>query len=237
MLGMLHNMPPRSRYYMRKVLIFRNHHPLLGPVLWLLSIQYFVTQLVVAAAWTTSFSLRRNAISDLGNTACGQYADRLVCSPLHNWMNASFIVLGVTIVLGSFLIPDEFRSKVSSRIGFYCMGLAGLGTILVGVFPENTVSALHFIGAVLPFFLGNLALVFFSYSLPLPPLFCYYTRFSGILALIAFGLFMLDHYLGLGFGGMERLTAYPQTIWLIAFGWYISLDHYRQQRGQRVTYS
>lgn len=229
-------MSPRQ-YYMRKVVIFRNRHPLLGPIFWLLSVQYFVTQVVVAAAWTAPFSLARNAISDLGNTACGQYADRMVCSPLHDWMNASFILIGITIILGSFLISDDFRQNMASRIGFYCMGLAGLGTIFVGIFPENTVSFMHFIGAALPFFFGNVALVIFSYSLGLPPGFRYFTRLLGIVALIAFVLFFLDHYLGFGMGGMERLVAYPQTIWLIVFGWYISADHYRQWRGKKASYS
>lgn len=222
---------------MHRVVVFRNRHPLIGPIFWLLSIQYFLTQFIVAAGWKTPYSLATNAISDLGNTACGHYADRFVCSPLHNWMNASFIVLGITMFIGSFFITSEFRRNRYSRIGFRFMALAGLGTILVGIFPENTVSVMHFIGAALPFFLGNLALVIFSFSLDLPPLFRMYTRLSGAIGGIAFILFFLDHYLGLGLGGMERLVSFPQTIWLIAFGWYMSLNHFRQVKNGTVTYS
>jgi hypothetical membrane protein len=225
------------RYYVRKIVIFRNRHPLIGPVFWLLSVQYFLTQLVVASAWNAPFSLKANTISDLGNTACGRFADRLVCSPLHNLMNASFVVLGLSMIIGSFLIPSGFRKTPLCRLGFYGMALAGLGTILVGLFPENTVPFMHILGAALPFFVGNVVLVLFSYVLNLPPGFRYYTRASGIVALIALVIFLFDQYLGLGLGGMERVVAYPQAIWFIGFGWYLSLNHYRQTRGSKTTYS
>ncbi|HKR81657.1 MAG TPA: DUF998 domain-containing protein [Candidatus Saccharimonadales bacterium] len=225
------------QFYAEKVVIFRDRHPLVGPIFWLLSVQYFLTQIFVAGAWSAPFSLRTNAISDLGNTDCGTFAHRLVCSPLHDWMNASFIVLGITMVVGSFLIPSEFRKNMLSRVGFYGMALAGLGTVLVGMFPENTVGYMHVLGAALPFFVGNSTLVLFSYSLSLPPGFRYYTRASGLVALAALAVFLYGQYFGLGLGGTERLIAYPQTIWLIAFGWYMSLDHYRQTKGHKITYS
>ena len=227
----------RSRqYYMKRVVIFREKHPLLGPIFWMLSVQYFLVQIVVAAAWKVPFSLMRNTISDLGNTVCAPFSDRIVCSPLHGLMNASFIVFGVTMVVGSFFITSEFRKNAWSRAGFFGMGLAGLGTVLVGIFPENTVGTMHIIGAVLPFFVGNLSLVILSHSLQLPPGFRAYTRASGYVALIALVLFTLNHYIGFGLGGLERLVSYPQALWLIAFGCYISLDHYRQMQNGKIIY-
>lgn len=225
------------RYYMHKVVIFRDRHPLIGPVFWLLSVQYFLIQIIAASAWDTHFSLKINTISDLGNTVCGVFASRLVCSPLHDAMNASFIVLGFTMIVGSFFIPSEFRKSKLCRIGFYGMALAGFGTMLVGIFPENTIGYMHIIGATLPFLFGNISLVVFSYALHLPPGFRYYTRASGLIALIALLVFLFDQYLGLGLGGMERVVAYPQALWLIAFGWYMSLNHYRQKRGSKIIYS
>jgi hypothetical membrane protein len=204
---------------------FCDRYPLIGPAVWILSIQYFIIQIIVAFAYKTTYSLRFNTISDLGNSACGIYSGMYVCSPLHNLMNASFILLGITMATGSLLIYQEFKRDNATLVGFSFMALAGLGALIVGLFPENTISFLHTFGASLPFLLGNVALVIFSLSLAIPRLLRYYTFLSGILALIALIFFYTDHYLGLGIGGMERIVAYPQTLWLIVFGVYISSNH------------
>jgi len=211
----------------KKIQNYCNRHPFVGPVFWIASIQFFLTQIVVALFWPTRYSLSQHTISDLGNTVCGVYVDRYVCSPLYSWMNASFIVLGITMVVGSALIYHEFRKSVASLVGFSFMGLAGIGTILVGLFPENTIGFLHAFGAFLPFFIGNLALLILGVFLHLTPLFRFYTIFSGIISLAAFLLLITHNYLGIGIGGMERLTAHPQTIWLIIFGLYVSMNLYR----------
>jgi hypothetical protein len=41
--------------------------------------------------------------------------------------------------------------------------------------------------------------------------------------------FASSHYLGLGEGGMERIVAYPQTLWLIFFGTYLSVTAPKDQ--------
>jgi hypothetical membrane protein len=100
------------------------------------------------------------------------------------------------------------------------MELAGFGSALVGVFPENTISQFHILGASLVFILGNLALIILGLTLKLSSTMRKYTIGSGIVALIALILFFTHTYLGLGIGGTERITAYPQTIWLIVYGLY-----------------
>jgi hypothetical membrane protein len=210
---------------MATIKTFSDRYPLIGPTIWILCVQYFVIQIIVALTYKTAYSIRFNTISDLGNSVCGNYSGRYVCSPLHNLMNASFILLGITMTTGSLLIYQEFKRDSKTLIGFSFIALAGFGTLIVGFFPENTISALHIFGASLPFVLGNLALIILSASLVIPRLFRYYTFLSGTLALIALIFFYTDHYLGLGVGGMERLVAYPQTFWLIVFGVYISSNH------------
>lgn len=215
----------------KKVRVFTNKYPLIGPSFWIVSIQYFITMFIVGLAWVNPvYSYSQNAISDLGNTACGEYADRFVCSPLHNWMNASFIVLGITMIAGSGLIFQEFKRSKANRIGFTFMALAGLGTIFVGLFPENTIKQLHYLGALLPFLLGNVALLIFAFSLDLPRKFQIYTFVSGFVAIIALPLFLTKHYLGLGEGGLERVISHPQTIWITLLGIYMSRDHFRNMR-------
>jgi hypothetical membrane protein len=216
---------------LNRIQIFRNRYPLVGPTIWITTIQYYLTQLLVAATWPRPYSWTQNAISDLGNTACGPYFDRYVCSPYFTWMNSSFVVLGATMVAGSLLIDEGFRKSLASRVGFGFMTLAGLGTIMVGLFPENVSATFHFLGAIFPFLIGNVGLVILGLVLDLDKKFKAYTLISGIVALAALPLFYTGHYLGLGFGGMERVVAYPQTIWLIAFGAYVSRDRFRQRWG------
>ena len=43
-----------------------------GGAAWVLTLLYFVGQIVAQAAWTTPYSLIDNRVSDLGNTACGR---------------------------------------------------------------------------------------------------------------------------------------------------------------------
>jgi hypothetical membrane protein len=190
----------------------------LGALLWIVNIQYFVVQILVILAWQVPFSWSRNTISDLGNTICRPYAERLVCSPDHGLMNVSFVLLGLTMISGSYVLYMSSMRFRTLLFGFVFMSLAGLGTILVGIFPENTVERLHLLGAGLPFLLGNLSLLIFGTKLNLAKKFKVYTLFSGALALLALLLFVFKIYLGLGEGGMERIVAYPQTIWMIIYG-------------------
>ena len=143
-------------------------HPKLGYLLYVTSLQYFVVQVVVASRWSPPYSLRTNTISDLGNTVCDRFNGRPICSPLHSLMNLSFITLGVTMVVGSSLINFCVPARRGTRRGLRAMSVAGLGVLLVGVFPENTVSVLHGIAAALPFTVGNIAVVVLGLTLPLP---------------------------------------------------------------------
>lgn len=213
---------------------FADRYPLVGPGLWILSVQYFAVQIAAAQAWTTSYNWRLNTISDLGNTACGTYGGRYVCSPSHVLMNISLIVLGITMILGALLIYRQFKDNRGSMIGFSCMAVAGLGTVLVGLFPENSVAALHNFGAAMPFFVGNVGLVVLSLALSIPKSLKIYTFLSGALALVALGLFLNHSYLGLGEGGMERITAYPQTVWLIVFGIYTYSHQVRNRYNKAI---
>lgn len=214
----------------RKLTAFTDKYPLIGPVVWILSVQYFVIQLIVAHSWDPSYSWSKNLISDLGNTACGQYFDRYVCSPQHSLMNASFILLGVTMALGSILIYREFRRSRGSLVGFLLMALAGIGTIFVGLYPENTIAAAHGTGAFFGLVIGNISLVVLAFALKnIRREFRIYTFTSGSFSLLVFGLFYAGINVGIGHGNMERLISYPQTIWLILFGIYMTATHIRRK--------
>jgi hypothetical membrane protein len=214
----------------RRARTFTDRYPWVGPAIFMLSVLYLLAQLVVARAWSPPYSFATNLISDLGNTACGRYHASYVCSPRHALMNAAFIFLGVVMVTGSALLSQEFtiRSK-SNRTGaaggFALVALGGFGAILVGSFPENTISALHVLGAGLSIGSGNVGILVLGRTLPLPagmraPMYA-----ASVLSLAALLLFAAHEYLGLGAGTMERLAAYPETLWMLCFGIYVSRSH------------
>jgi hypothetical membrane protein len=214
-----------------RVKSFSDKYPLFGPIIWILSALYFLTQVAVGWVWKTPYSVIHNTISDLGNTACGQYRGSYVCSPRHEWMNISFVLLGIVMVVGSVLIYQEFteRRRLEQRValvGFTCLTIAGIGTMFVGIFPENTVSAMHVTGAALAIGLGNVGILVLGLVLPLPEGLRGYMLFFSTLSLVAAVSFAGHKYFGIGAGGMERIAAYPETVWLIRFGIYISRNHY-----------
>jgi len=206
-----------------------------GPLLFVSSALYFYAQ--IATAWVfgpPSYSLVTNTISDLGNTACGRYDNAYVCSPRHTLMNVSFIFLGVVMVAGSALLYQEItaqrRERVAGLLGFGLMALAGLGAILVGAFPENTSGALHITGAGLAIGAGNLGIFVLGALLSLPEAMRRYMLLFSVTSLTALVLFAAHRYFGIGAGTMERIAAYPETIWLISFGLFIWRFHPKDRR-------
>lgn len=196
----------------------------LGALIWMFAIQFFIAQGVVQSAWTTPFSLTQNFISDLGNTTCAPYpldSTSYVCSPWHALMNASFIVLGLTILFGSALLHSTFPRGWWRVVGLMLLAWAGIGIIAVGVYPENENIELHRIGAAGHFVLGNLSMAVLGLALWQARgrrALAVYSLVSGIVGLVATALFITDHYLGLGIGGMERVAAYPLPLWLTLIG-------------------
>jgi hypothetical membrane protein len=137
-------------------------------------------------------------------------------------MNASFVVLGITMTLGSVLVSRYFANGRASKSGFAAMTISGVGVIIVGFFPENSVSVLHGLGAAIPFVLGNASLIILAFSLKMPALLRLYFFLSGMMALLGLVAYASSHDLGLGEGGIERVVAYPQTVCLIVIGLYLA---------------
>ena len=194
-----------------------------GAIFWVLSIQYYVVQAVAALAWNDNnpYSWTQNTISDLANTTCGPYGDRLVCSPQHAAMNLSFLLLGVTMIAGAYLLAQD-RTNTRNKLGFLGMALAGVGTVLVGLFPENSVAALHVVGAALAFVCGSLGMILIgSGATSTPKILRLATVVAGAIGLAALLAFVLQLYGPLGIGGLERIVAYPQSIWMICMGLYL----------------
>lgn len=198
----------------------KNPATLCGLFLFLAAIQFFIVQAVVESSFVPRYSNTKNTISDLGNTVCGVFNSRYVCSPDHPFMNTSFIVLGVTMAIGSWLLMRKRKEKRNVTVGFSMFAIGGLGAVLVGLYPENTVPLFHGLGTAAPFLLGNIGLILLGISWPRPKLLRFYTVCTGTVALAALVSYASRHDLGIGEGGMERLVAYPQVIWMIVIGVY-----------------
>jgi len=193
------------------------HH---GAAVWLIAVLQFVAAMVVVQlAFTPSYSLSANVISDLGNTACGAWptsTSHQVCSPWHVVFDASIIVFGLLVILGAILVKTAFPSRRSSTVGLGFLALAGVGSVGVGVFPENVNPDAHIAFAIVAFVLGNLALIVLAVAMFRDTRwggYRAYSIFSGIVGIVAFLLFSVQLYLGLGPGGMERLVAAPVLLW------------------------
>jgi len=76
------------------------------------------------------------------------------------------------------------------------------------------------------FFFGALSAIS-SYTIQKPPL-NYFSVAMGVFSMAALALFASRQYLGLGYGGMERLIAYPTLLWGIAFGGHL-ISYYEKQ--------
>lgn len=142
-------------------------------------------------------------------------------------MNASLIVLGVGMAVGSALTYQTLRR---GRAGLVVMAAAGVGTVVVGLVPLDTVYWLHIAGADAAILLGNIALIMLGRALGQPRWLGWYALISGVVALAGLCLFLTHNRFFLGLGGMERVAAYPQTLWLIVAGIHLWTIHNRPSK-------
>jgi hypothetical membrane protein len=179
-------------------------------------------------------SLSRNTIRELGDTKCGEFNGKYDCSPLHSLMKPSFVVLGVAMFVGSALIYHAYPTSRSRSVGFLSIAIVGVGAVMVGVFPENSISALHGIGAALPFVVGNVGVLVLGLSLNIPVALRLYTMVTGVVALPSLIFYASGHYLGLGEGGIERCGV--SAIGLVDGAWCLSIlsEFSRSKKDRRV---
>ena len=218
------------RWMSRRIGALHEDYPFLGPAVFISSALYFYAQIFVAWVFNPShapYNLVHNTISDLGNTSCGPYDGEFVCSPRHLYMNVAFVFLGLMMAGGSMLLYHDFDERGGAEqnaafVGFLFVGVAGIGAMLVGLFPENSNGTMHKIGAGLAIGLGNVGIFILGAMLSgLPEAMRRYMLVFSTVALTALVLFASHKNFGIGPGTMERIAAYPQTVWLIIFGLYV----------------
>lgn len=212
---------------LRHIRLCSRRYPYLGPVCWILTVQYFVAQVAAAMAAKSVYNWGRDAISMLGVTDCGLFQGSYVCSPLYSIFNLSLIGLGVAMAIGAALMYHEFSKSFGTRLGFSAIVVAGMGCMLVGLFPANTVRSIHDFGTALSLIDGLVGIFALSVSLwEMPRRLRYVMLCGGMIALAGFVWLAVIFFLGLEFkGAAERLSSYAQILWLITFAVYVCVGH------------
>jgi hypothetical membrane protein len=207
---------------------------LVGGGAWILTAVYFVGQGIAQAAWTTPYSLIDNRVSDLGSTSCGTtLANTYICSPLHAVMNSTFVLTGVLILAGLFLTWSVWPRRRLATWGLVLLGVAGAGTILIGLSPENVNVFVHLVGALnIP--AGNVAMILLGLAIWRDRReMAWFSLLAGVVGLLGMlaGPFLVI-LTGHGGGLAERIALYPLIIWLIVFGLSVVADRVRRRSGE-----
>jgi hypothetical membrane protein len=191
------------------------------------AVTFIVGNIITQIGYGSSYSLSQNYISDLGAVNCGvfggsgSYQGHYACSPWHDVFNASIVIMGLFIILAVPLIRTAFPPRRSRTIGLGLLALAGLGSIGVGLSPEDVNITIHSLSATLAFLGGGLALLVLGFAMFRDTRwdgFRAFTILCGLVDLVALVLFLTKNYAGLGVGGMERLIVAPVLLWSIVVG-------------------
>jgi hypothetical membrane protein len=185
---------------------------LLSGSLFFIGAAQFVLALIIAEALYPGYSIANNAISDLG-AHCRNEAGAYVChiyQPSATIFDLSVIVLGAALILAALT-----GRRLFGTVPTILIIISGCGAIGVGMFPETT-DGLHFACADIAFIFAALSAIA-SYSFERKPL-SYFSVVLGITTFSAIALLITNNFLGLGYGGMERLIVYPILIWALGLG-------------------
>lgn len=197
---------------------------ILGAIAWIAILHFFVVEFIAALAWPMPYSYANNWISDLGNTSCGPFWDNFmnrstyICSPLHGVMNASFLTVGLLLIVGALGTYRNWPQNRFFQAGLLLLSLVGVGWIIVGFAPENIDLSRHLLGAQFINHGGNLGLLALAVGL-------WRTQRRQALVTIGFAVLAILGTAGLiskgflmGIGGMERLAFYPIFFWAVVHG-------------------
>ncbi|WP_182378378.1 DUF998 domain-containing protein [Nocardioides sp. WS12] len=176
---------------------------------WLLQGCYVVAEVVIGLN-VTGYSFVDDTISDLGATT----------SPGHAAMNVVFVVFGVSLGLGAWLLRDSRPPGRLATASLVLWIVAGISSVAVGLTPNNLHPGLHGGVAAWVFVAQPLALVLLGLSLRER-----HRRFAA--ATVAVGVASFVGSLGFlvllnadhGAGAFERLALWPGYLWVTVLAW------------------
>ncbi|MCL4451653.1 MAG: DUF998 domain-containing protein [Candidatus Thermoplasmatota archaeon] len=162
----------------------------------------FSISLMIGEALYKNYSISGNVISDLGVGSTAYL------------FNGTIIFLGITLVVGGILLAMPERKAVFP----YLLAIAGIGAMIVGIFPETT-GAPHTIGAFIVFLFAGIAGIFGIKRFK--SAYRFISPIIGIVVLASIVLYAMGIDLGIGVGGMERMIVYPGLLWAIGLSVYL----------------
>ena len=144
---------------------------------------------------------------------------RLGTGPTSTIFNASLVTWG-TLAITAACVCYVSRIRAGRKVVTVPLMLFGAALIGVGLFPTHPDRfGVHDLAAFLAFSSGGVIGLLAATATGAP--FRYVSAALGGLALIALVLFILEIYLGLGRGGMERMVAFPILTWHFLFGGFL----------------
>jgi hypothetical membrane protein len=174
-----------------------------GALGWVLTVQFFVVETIVGLRYAR-YSWRDDVISDLGDAL----------SPAHRVMNASFVIQAALILVGGALLLPALRGK-ATRIAQVFLGVAAVGVLLVGVFPEDGSRTMHDIGAVGYLAGGAIGLLALAYAVrPRSEALGTVVAVLGLAGAAATIFFFTDVTQTFGRGATERIAGYVLPVGL-----------------------
>jgi hypothetical membrane protein len=164
-----------------------------GATFWLIN--------TIAEARYPGYNLSTDALSELG----------AVGAPTQWLWNAGLIVLGAGWSCAMLLFH-----RGTGRLVLHLV--PGVAVLAVAAFPLGSITFVHTAAALTTFVGGGVVAVVDARVLRAP--FRYFSLALGIITLVS--LFPASILLEpiLGFGGVERLIAYPMIVWTVSFGAY-----------------
>lgn len=201
---------------------------------------FFVAQLVAGSAWKSpAYSWSWNNVSDLGNVRCQMWAEdghaaSYVCSPLHSLMNATSVLEGCCVIFGIFVSGSLWERSIRARVARTFLVFAALGLVIAALAPADIHENIHVVLGALPIALcGNIGIVLAGTAIKqeFVAKLRYLGPALGVIGIVCTYLFLSQHYLGVGPGGMERLWAYNFLIWTAVTGCYC-LNKFRNPKAR-----
>jgi hypothetical membrane protein len=164
------------------------------------------------ALYPVDYNVHRNTVSDLA----AMRPEDIVRQPSAAIFNTTMVVAGALIAIAAVLL---YRCRAGLLAALPVAGL-GIGMIGVGIFPGNTVMAVHQLVSIATFLSGALAAILTARLSPraLRPV---HVVLGAVALAFLLGYTFLENvalFDKLGEGGVERWIVYPVVLWTVILG-------------------